>query len=64
MQFGEKVRQERERQELDRIDLRERSGLSASYLHEVEAGVLPASQERREKIADALGVPLLDLEDD
>lgn len=63
MKIGDRIKQEREARGLDRRQVRTLTGISVSYLHEVEANVFSPSPERLKKIADCFGMTVPQLED-
>lgn len=59
--FGQALRERRKALGLTQTDLATTTGLSRSYISEVECGRETISLERAEKLAQAVNVPLSDL---
>lgn len=59
--FGQQVRRLREHQGFTLSELARRSGLSRSYLYQIESGESSPTHEKLEPLANALGVTLADL---
>ncbi len=59
--LGLKVKQLRQRSELSFADLSQRSGLSVSYLNEIEKGKKYPKEDKLEALAEALGVSASEL---
>lgn len=60
-QFARSLRAERQRQGLTLEDLAERSGLTWSYISQVERGLRNITIDNQDALARGLGVPLHDL---
>jgi transcriptional regulator with XRE-family HTH domain len=59
--LGERVRAYREAQEYSLSDLAKKSGVSRSYLYQVESGASSPTEEKLLALATALGVTVTDL---
>jgi transcriptional regulator with XRE-family HTH domain len=56
MYIGEKIREERKKQNLKQLELAKKAGISNTYLSDIEIGRTTPSIKSLMKIADALGV--------
>lgn len=61
LRFAEKLRAERNRQKLTLEDLAEKSGLTWSYISQVERGVRNITVDNMDALAKGVGVELRDL---
>ncbi|WP_019011226.1 helix-turn-helix domain-containing protein [Deinococcus aquatilis] len=61
LKFAEQLRAERHRQKLTLEDLAERSGLTWSYISQVERGIRNISIDNQDALARGLGVTLKEL---